>query len=93
MISTTRFCEYHRVDAAFLDSLNDAGLISFVVVEEAHYIAFDQVQHIEKMIRLHYDLNINIEGIAAISHLLERVGTLRKEVQQLQNRLSFFENK
>ena len=91
LISTTRFCDIHQVDIAFLNSLNELGLVSFVVVEEAPYIPLGQIQDIEKMIRLHYDLDINIEGIEAISHLLDRLNTLTQELRQLQNRLSFFE--
>lgn len=91
LISTIRFCDYHQVDASFLDALSDHGLISFVIVQEAPYIPLDQVQNIEKMIRLHYDLDINIEGIAAISHILGRVAGLQQELRALQNRLDFFE--
>jgi hypothetical protein len=91
LISITRFCEYHRVESTFVSALNAFGLVSFVTVEEVSYIPVDQVRNIEKMIRLHYDLDINIEGIEAISHLLNRVDNLQAELTQLRNRLEFYE--
>jgi hypothetical protein len=41
------------------------------------------------MVHLHYDLDINIEGIEAISHLLDRVDNLQRELITLKNRLGF----
>ena len=43
------------------------------------------------MIRLHYELDINIEGIDAISHLLQRVDQLQDELRIMKNRLSRYE--
>jgi hypothetical protein len=91
LISITRFCEYHQVESTFVSALNEFGLVSFVIVEEVSYIPVEQVRNIEKMIRLHYDLDINIEGIEAISHLLNRVDNLHAELTQLRNRLEFYE--
>ena len=43
------------------------------------------------MIRMHYELDINLEGIDAISNLLERVEEMQHEMTRLQNRLRFYE--
>ena|SRR6218665_225377 len=91
LISITRFCEYHQVEFSFVNALSEFGLVSFVNVEEINYIPLEEVRNIEKMIRLHYELDINIEGIEAISHLLNRVNTLQAELNQLRNRLEFYE--
>jgi len=91
LISITRFCEYHQVEFSFVNALREFGLVSFVNVEEINYIPLEEVRNIEKMIRLHYELDINIEGIEAISHLLNRVNTLQAELNQLRNRLEFYE--
>ncbi len=91
LISPASFCHYHQVDITFINSLEQSGLISFVMIEEAPYIPLEQLSTIEKIIRLHYDLDINIEGIEAISHLLDRLHSLQQEVRQLQNRLNFSE--
>ena len=40
---------------------------------------------------MYYDLSINIEGIDAIQHLLERIKQLQKEVDILKNKLKLYE--
>lgn len=91
LIAADQFCAYYKVEFSFINSLHEFGLIRIVSVEEVQYIPLEQVQEVEKMIRLHYDLDINLEGIEAISHLLQRLGTLQKELSGLKNRLDFYE--
>ncbi len=91
-IPANYFCEIYNVDFAFVNSLNEIGLISFVILEEVPYIEKEKLKELEKLIRMHYELDINIEGIEAISHLLNKVNTLQHEVLSLKKRLSLFEN-
>ena len=58
-----------------------------LLVEEKKYLLKDQIREVEKMIRMHYDLDINIEGIEAISHLLQRLDSLQEELTALKNRI------
>ena len=85
------FCEVYNVDVTFINSLNEIGLISIVVFEEVDYIEKEKIKELEKMIRLHYELDINLEGIEAISHLLKKVDTLQDEVLALRTKLKLFE--
>jgi len=39
------------------------------------------------MMRFHYDLNINIEGIDAITHLLQQIEDLQQELIATKNKL------
>lgn len=86
-ISITEFCTCHDIDHTFVYSLKDYGLIEIRTIEEEPSISEEQVREIEKMMRLHYDLQINLEGIDAIVHLLHRVADLQDEVRLLQNKL------
>ena len=45
----------------------------------------------EKIIRLHYDLEINMEGIEVIKNMLDKMEALQDEVRKLQNRLNIYE--
>lgn len=51
----------------------------------------DKTSALEKFTRLHYDMDINIEDIEAINHLLEQIDKMHHELISLQNHLRFFE--
>jgi len=46
---------------------------------------------LEKFIRFHYEMDINIEGIETISHLLQRVNELQQEIVALKNKVGLYE--
>jgi hypothetical protein len=90
-MTTGEFCKYYQVELSFVNSLEEFGLIEFNRVEEKNYIETDRLADLEKFIHMHYDLNINMEGIDAIHHILERMKSLRSEIESLKNRLGAYE--
>jgi hypothetical protein len=91
LISASEFCAHHQIEISFLQSLNEYGLIKIATAESNSYLHPDDVTLIEKLVRLHYDLHINLEGIDAIHHLLQRMENMQNEMLQLQNRLRLYE--
>jgi len=87
LVSTNDFCTWHQVEYTFISSLHDAGLVEITVIDRAEYIPEPELQKLERMIRLHQDLEINVAGIEAITHLLERVENMHEEMRVLKNRL------
>lgn len=87
LIPAEDFCIYHNIEYSFIHSLEDSGLITVTAVEETHYIPVDEVQKLEKFVRLHYDLDINVEGIETINYLLEKIEGMQKEILKLKNNL------
>ncbi|MDF2430521.1 MAG: chaperone modulatory protein CbpM [Mucilaginibacter sp.] len=87
LITTTEICTYHEVEYTFINSLNEAGLVELKVVDKTTYIPESELQKLEKMIRLHNELEINVAGIEAITHLLERVERMQEEMRKLKNKL------
>ncbi|WP_121355081.1 chaperone modulator CbpM [Flavisolibacter nicotianae] len=85
------FCTHHHIEISFLHSLHDYGLLEVTSSEEDFLLPQDQLDALEKMVRLHFDLNINLEGIDAIYNLLHRVEDLQREVSTLRNQLRGFE--
>ena len=78
---------HYQVDLAFLDALEEYGLIDVRIENEEKSIRTEDLKNLEKYIRLHYELDINLPGIDAIRHLQERVVSLHHEIRELQNRL------
>ncbi len=92
LISAREFCARHSIEFSFIDSLSDEGLVEITRIEEAEYISEDQLNDLERIVRLHYDLDINIEGIETIMNLLQRIATLQDEITFLRNRLRLYES-
>lgn len=90
-IRITELCSYYSIDDSFVHSLRDYGLMEIVVMENQEVIPEEQVKDFEKMLRLHYELEINLEGIDAINHLLHQIRELQEEVKSLRNRLTRWE--
>ena len=91
LILIEHFCSNCEIDRSFLLKLKEYGLIEIVIVQEQSFIPKEQVKNVEKMIRFHYDLNINLEGIDAISNLLNQIDTLQEELNKTKNKLRFYE--
>ena len=90
---TYREClQIYQVEETFLDSLQNSGLIEIVIEEEDKYIDYDYLQDIEQFVRWHYELEINIEGIEALHHMLQQVRELQSDVEQLREELKFYKS-
>lgn len=90
-IIAEEFCASHEIELSFLSSLNEFGLIEITFIEEKKLIGESQLPKLEKLVRLHYDLQINLEGIDAIANLLNRIDRIQEENIILKNRLRFYE--
>lgn len=91
LILIEQFCMHHNIEFSFINSLHEFGLIEVIELNETKYLVNDQLKDVEKMMRLHYELDINMEGIDAISNLLKQINTLQRELISTQNKLRLFE--
>lgn len=85
-------CSYYNIEYHFLESLQEHGLIEIINIEQQHYVNMNNLNDLEKLMRLHFDLDINLEGIEALNSLLERIKTMQQEIMNLRNRLKNYEN-
>ena len=91
LIAVDEFCACHNIEISFISSLQKSGLIEVITQQETIFIREDQLPHLEKIVRLYYELDINLEGIETINHLLERIQSLKDENISLRNRLRLYE--
>lgn len=91
LIEVTKFCSSHSADISFIHALHEAGLLEITTIEQITYIPSGQLSQLEKLARFYYEFDINLEGIEAIAHLLEKIEHLQDEIRQLHNRLNFYE--
>jgi len=85
-------CDLYKIEMSFFSSLNEIGLIQIITLEQTQCIRPDKITDVEKMIRMHHELNINIEGIDIAFNLLQKIDELENELNSMKNRLRFYEN-
>ena len=91
-IALDEFCASHNIEISFISSLHENGLIEISTIENTGFIEAGQLQRLEKFLRFYYDLDINLEGIETITHLLERINAMQEEIVFLRNKLQLYES-
>lgn len=92
LISVDEFCVNHNIEISFISSLQKSGLIDVINIKESGFIDTGQLQQLETIVRFYYELDINLEGIETIIHLLKRIKSLQDENTVLRNRLHLYES-
>jgi len=92
MIPASEFCIYHNIELSFIYSLKESGLIDITSIEEKIFVPVSQLKHLEKLMRLKEEMDINIEGIETITYLLQRINDMQRHILVLKNKLAFYEN-
>lgn len=92
LIPANELCVHHNIEMSFIYSLQEFGLLEMVSKEENLFIPAEQLSELEKLIRMYYELNINMEGIDAICHLLKRLEAAQQEVNHLRSLLKFHQS-
>lgn len=87
LILIKEYCEHCKIEQSFVQSLQEEGLLEITVVSDELYIKEEQLNELEQFRRWHYDLNINIEGIDALKHLINKVTKMQHEINHLKNKL------
>ncbi|HCC85578.1 MAG TPA: hypothetical protein DEQ06_03090 [Porphyromonadaceae bacterium] len=82
----------YEVEESFIESLHEVGLIRVIDQDEERFIEFDDLSDLEQFIRWHYEMDINVEGIDALRHMLQRVRALQSEISQLRHELQFYKS-
>ncbi len=82
----------YEVEESFIESLQEVGLIQVIDQDEDRFVAYDDLSDLEQFIRWYYEMDINVEGIDALRHMLQRVRSLQSEIAQLRHELQFYKS-
>jgi hypothetical protein len=89
-IPLQRLSQHYEVEITFFGELHEFGLIEIATVEQDQFLHQDDLGRLEKVIRLHRDLSMNLEGIDVVMHLLARIEELQSELHRAHRRLRFY---
>ena len=87
LMPADEFCVHYDAEFSFVHSLHEYGLIKIITIENNLFIEKSQLHELEKLVRFHYEMDINLEGIEAITHLLQRINEMQTELSKLRNQL------
>lgn len=91
LVPVNEFCHYHHIDVTFIQLLEEHGLIETTTMQQTMYVEAEQLNQLEKFVRLNQELNIDAENLDIISHLLQQTEILREQITALKSRLNFYE--
>ena len=91
LVKIETLCTQYELEVSFFDALDNIGLITIETTETTKFIAKDKICDVEKMIRFHQELNLNLEGIDVAFNLLQKVDELQKELNSVKSRLRLYE--
>ncbi len=91
LIAIDAFCVNHNIEISFISLLQANGLVEIITISNTDFVKKNQIRQLEKIVRFYHELDINIEGIETINHLLERQNTMQNEIISLRNKLRLYE--
>lgn len=91
LILTDDICTHYHVEHTFIHALHESGIIHLTTVERKEYLPVEKIGEFEKMRRLYYEMDINLEGLEAIQNLLQKLKDLQNVNRGLKNKLHLYE--
>ena len=91
LIPAKKFCANHNIEISSISLLHENGLMEITTIRKTRYIHKNQLPELEKIMRFYCDLDINLEGIEAIIHLLNRINKMQDEIAALNSMLLFYQ--
>jgi hypothetical protein len=86
VITVREYCLIHPpAEPRFVEALLESGLVELAPEAPEPAIPYDALSDLERLLRLHYDLEINLAGLETIHHMLRRMESLQAEVRRLQD--------
>lgn len=90
-ILVRKFCDHHHITLTFIQRLEEQGMIEVIRKREEAFLPDTVIERLEKMVRLHQDLDIHTDDLDVVSDLLERINSLQEELDRIHRRLTFYE--
>jgi len=90
LVSVEDFCMHHAIEITFIQSLEEYGLIQTSKVEKANFLNLDDLDKLERYLRLYQELEINLEGLHAVAHLLNQMNVMQDKILNLKKEISYY---
>lgn len=92
-ISIQKIILHYPIEDSFVWELHYNKMITIISINKEHFIHENDLNKLEKIIRIYLDLDINIEGIDVVFNLLKEIEELKEKLKKLENKLTIFDVK
>ncbi|MGO1520657.1 MAG: chaperone modulator CbpM [Sphingobacterium sp.] len=76
-------CKANNIERTFVRELHRNGLIEIIIKKEQEYLEEEQLLHVERYSTWYYELEVNMQGIEVVHHLLDKIEKLQHEIREL----------
>ena len=90
-IKIKEFCTYTEIEDSFITDLSEEGILKIEIIDDEPFVEEGTIPDLEMFSRWHYDLGINLEGIDAMRHMLQRMNQMKSELEDLRRKLVFYD--
>src|SRR5678815_1052151 len=90
-IAIEEFCTHHGVQVTLIREFADLGLVHLQERGQQDFVPEAEIEKLERMIRLHSELGINIEGLEIILNMRDQLVSLNSELETIRYRLQQLE--
>lgn len=80
----TEIADYCDMQAEFMQEIVESGIVT--INEATPVVPYDTIEQLLRIKRLHEHLGVNVEGIAVILHMRERIQALQQQMDYLLHR-------
>lgn len=88
-IMLREFCAHHHLSKDFMLKLEERGMVEISRIEAEDYLSISSISYLEKMVRLHQELEIHPEDLDVVSDLLNRIASLQEELDCIKRHLAY----
>jgi hypothetical protein len=86
-IAIEEFCTHHGIQVTLIREFADFGLVHLQEQGEIALVPAEEIEKLERMIRLHSELGINKEGLEIILNMRDQLVSLNSELETIRYRL------
>ncbi|MEZ4893467.1 MAG: chaperone modulator CbpM [Saprospiraceae bacterium] len=90
LIEVSILCNSHNVETSFIHTLQSRGILEVITIDTTEFVEESSLRELEQIIRFHYEMDINLEGIETIMHLLQAGEWFTRRDTRLKEQGCFF---
>src|SRR5690606_12401469 len=90
LILISDLCKHYELENSFFEQMEYYELLEIQILAEEKYLKKKHLKNLDKIIHLHRDLKINMQGIEVIFNLMDKIKKLENELNETRSELNLY---